>query len=180
MLAPEIVDEVRRLLGEGKFPQRATARRLGISRGTVRAIATGKRGDREPPARANSDGNLSKPAGPPERCPGCGAMVHMPCRLCRVRGAVGKHSVRPLRPALARLDASLELELKDEHRRRYEEIYLRKLREAPPRVSSAACEEPDDDFAADDDLRNPDLDEVLDAFEFDDEPLLHVDYSQNV
>ncbi len=176
MLAPKTVDEVHRLLSEGKLSQRAIARRLGISRGTVCAMATGRRGNCESLARANGGGNSSKPADPSERCPGCGAMVYMPCRLCRARAAVAKRSARPLRPVLARLDASLEPELKDGHRKRYEEIYLRKLREAPPLVTSAVCE-PDDDFAADDELCNPGLDEVLDAFEFDDEPLLYADYS---
>ena len=178
MLAPKIVDEVLRLLREGKCSQRAIARRLGISRGTVCAIATGKRGNGESPAHADGGTNSSKPAGPPERCPGCGAMVHMPCQLCRARAAAARRSTRPLQPVFAQLDASLEPELKETHRKRYEEIHRRKLREAPPPVISAACE-PEDGFAADDDLLNPDLDEVLDAFEFDDEPLLYADYSHN-
>jgi transcriptional regulator with XRE-family HTH domain len=43
MIAPSMVDEVRRLLSEGRLSQRAIARRTGISRGTVAAIASGRR-----------------------------------------------------------------------------------------------------------------------------------------
>ena len=43
MIATTVVDEIRRMLGEGRLSQRNIARRIGVSRGTVNAIALGKR-----------------------------------------------------------------------------------------------------------------------------------------
>ncbi|MEN1680732.1 MAG: winged helix-turn-helix transcriptional regulator [Planctomycetota bacterium] len=73
------VQEVMRLLDEDQLSQRAIARQLGLSRGTVNALATGKRGShgRETPSTTEPE------AGPPARCPGCGRLVHMPCVWCR-------------------------------------------------------------------------------------------------
>ena len=83
MISPLVVDEIRRLLQQRELSQRAIAGRLGVSRGTVNAVFLGKRRDhggcgldREDPA---------VPWGPPERCPGCGGMVQMPCLVCRIR-----------------------------------------------------------------------------------------------
>ena len=39
MIATTVVDEVRRLLREGRLSQRSIALRIGVSRGTVNAIA---------------------------------------------------------------------------------------------------------------------------------------------
>jgi Helix-turn-helix len=84
MLPLAVVQEIRRLLDAGTLSQRKIAARLGVSRGTVGAIASGQRGlfGREPVA-AGPD--LYDPDQPPERCGGCGALVHMPCLLCRTR-----------------------------------------------------------------------------------------------
>ena len=83
MLAPAIVAEIRRLLGEGRLSQRAIARHLGVSRGIVHAIANGKRRERVAPGRLPP--RLLVDEGPWERCPGCGGIVQMPCLLCRMR-----------------------------------------------------------------------------------------------
>lgn len=84
MIAPSMVDEVRRLLSEGRLSQRAIARRTGISRGTVAAIASGRRPDYE--ARRRAAGiEYTPPRGKPVRCPGCGALVQMPCLACQLR-----------------------------------------------------------------------------------------------
>lgn len=83
MLPQAQVDEVRRLLAEGRVSQRRIARQLGISRSTVGLIASGRRPDRPPPVAADDDPWAD--AGPPQRCPTCGGMVYVPCRLCRVR-----------------------------------------------------------------------------------------------
>jgi hypothetical protein len=83
MLSAALVLEIRRLLDEGRLSQRAIARKLSVSRGTVGNIASGRRGlhggdeDREqigdePPAVAR-------------RCGGCGGLVYEPCLLCRAR-----------------------------------------------------------------------------------------------
>jgi hypothetical protein len=84
MIAPAVVKEIRELLSEGVLSQRKIAVRMGVSRGTVNAIAWGKRPDRGLRARPRPDGFIV-PSGPPKRCPGCGGMVKMPCLLCHVR-----------------------------------------------------------------------------------------------
>jgi hypothetical protein len=70
-------------LDEGTLSQRNIARRIGFSRGTVHAIARGKRPDY--PGGAGPSDFLPLPR-PPQRCPGCGGMVRMPCLLCYIRG----------------------------------------------------------------------------------------------
>jgi len=84
MLPLTVVQEVRRLLDEDDLSQRKIAAKLGISRGTVDAIASGRRGiyGREPD-REQSD--LPCLELTPQRCHGCGARVYMPCVLCRAR-----------------------------------------------------------------------------------------------
>jgi len=124
MLARNVVEEIRRLLEEGKLSQRKISRQLGVSRGTVGAIASGTRPDYDA-IRARDDEFL-EPSGPPERCPTCGGTVYMPCQLCRVRDLAASRP-RPL--ARVQDDDSLTLQLKDEHRRRYEEVRARRLSE---------------------------------------------------
>ena len=96
MIAVAIVDQVKDLLARGELSQRTIARRLGISRGTVHAIAAGKRSDRvgrlQPKlgdgGHESSVGLLADfivPAGLHLRCPGCGGKVQMPCLACYVR-----------------------------------------------------------------------------------------------
>ncbi len=43
MITATVVDEIRRMLREGRLSQRKIAVRIGVSRGTVNAIALGKR-----------------------------------------------------------------------------------------------------------------------------------------
>ena len=163
MIAPQLVDEVRRLLAEEMLSQRKIARHLGISRGTVGVIANGKRPDysARPPARR--DDTFAKPTGPPERCPGCGRLVHMSCLACRTQAANVHGAARPLLPAMAQLETPLGLELRDSHRERYRQIHLRKLREDRPTKAPKPYSEPPND----DELCELDPDKVLDAFELD-------------
>ncbi len=87
MLPPAVVDEIRRLLAEGRLSQRQIARRIGVSRGTVAAIASGRR--RIPAGEASGPpGGYAR--GKPVRCPGCGARVHMPCLACWLRERYGR------------------------------------------------------------------------------------------
>jgi len=88
MLSFAVVDQIKRLLDEGSLSQRRIARRLGVSRGTVNAIALGKRPDYEARRREEEDGFVA-PSGPPVRCPTCGGMVQMPCLACRIRAMKG-------------------------------------------------------------------------------------------
>jgi hypothetical protein len=84
MLPIATIHEIDRLLKAGQLSQRKIAKRLRVSRGTVQALAAGRRGlfGREP-VDALSD-SLT-PAGPPERCPHCGYLVYLPCLVCRAR-----------------------------------------------------------------------------------------------
>ncbi len=84
MLPLAVVQEIGRLLDEGQLSQRKIAAKLSVSRGTIGAIASGRRGiygkepDRDVP-------ELSCIELVPERCTGCGARVYKPCVLCRAR-----------------------------------------------------------------------------------------------
>lgn len=83
MLATALVHEIDRLLQEGKLSQRKIAARLGVSRGTVNAIASGRRGLH---GKGPQDEDPASPiASPPARCPHCGYRVYLPCIICRVR-----------------------------------------------------------------------------------------------
>jgi len=83
MISQAIVDQILRLLADGRMSQRKIARAVGVSRGTIGAIAKGHR----PRVRRVEDrwGRSIRPLGPPKRCRGCGGLVFMPCLLCRVR-----------------------------------------------------------------------------------------------
>lgn len=78
MLRRATVLEVRRLLDEGRLSQRKIALRVGVSRATVGAIASGKR------ALHGSDDPVDDDEPPRDyvRCPGCGARVLLPCVSC--------------------------------------------------------------------------------------------------
>lgn len=83
MLAPGVVAEIRGLLVGGELSQGEIARRWGVSRGTVNAIATGRRAAR--PSRSSHGEEPAFMRGPARRCPGCGGLVQMPCLACRLR-----------------------------------------------------------------------------------------------
>jgi len=103
MIAPAVVDEIKRLLESGHLSQRTIAQQLGVSRGTVNAIALGKRLDPDP----DRDAGFAAPEGPLTRCPGCGGLVLMPCLLCRVREMRNRErwpTTTPSRPAVPRRD----------------------------------------------------------------------------
>lgn len=83
MLTTALVLEVDRLLREGELSQRQIAAHLCVSRGTVSAIASGRRGlHGKEPFRTYSP---LVPTSPPTRCPHCGYRVYLPCLVCRVR-----------------------------------------------------------------------------------------------
>lgn len=101
MLAPGLVEEVKRLLATGRLSQRKIARQTGVSRATIGLIAAGKRPDYQPRPPA-WDSLFDVPQAPPRRCPGCGGLVYLPCRLCHIRAlkAADRRTRRAeLRPA---------------------------------------------------------------------------------
>lgn len=81
MLVQAQVDEIRKLLAAGGRSQREISKLTGVSRGTIGAIAAGKRRDRAPAPEEN----FSLRHGPLVRCPECGGKVYSPCILCRTR-----------------------------------------------------------------------------------------------
>jgi predicted XRE-type DNA-binding protein len=83
MIAGDVVKEIRSLLADGALSQRAIAVRLGVSRGTVCAIAQGKR-RHYPQRQLQKDMQFVSPAGRPVRCAGCGSLVQMPCLACYI------------------------------------------------------------------------------------------------
>jgi len=84
MIATTVIEEIHRMLKTRRLSQRAIAERLGVSRGSVNAVARGRRRIARVPRLRKSDG-FQPPDGFYERCPGCGGMVQMPCLLCYVR-----------------------------------------------------------------------------------------------
>ncbi len=156
MIAPSMVKQVRDLLAERKWSQRKIAKMMGVSRGTVGAIASGKRTDHDRLPRVKPD-EPDRPTGPPERCPGCGGIVYMPCRLCRVRELLKKASKTPWRGRAEKgtrfnlperpggcfaqikpgpffgSEDPLQLDLREEHRVRYEQVRARRMQEQPVR-----------------------------------------------
>jgi hypothetical protein len=84
MIATAVIEEIRELLRTRRMSQRAIAERLGVSRGTVNAIACGKRSASAVRNRRENKG-FQPPDGVFRRCPGCGGLVQMPCLLCYVR-----------------------------------------------------------------------------------------------
>jgi transcriptional regulator with XRE-family HTH domain len=122
MLATKTVAEIRRLLAERTHSQREIARLTGVSRGSVGAVALGRRRDGDERLAARDE--VIEPLGPPVRCPGCGGLVYLPCVLCRAR------SYRPKAPHVAQrrgakpLAESLSLNLRPEHHARYEEVRI--------------------------------------------------------
>jgi hypothetical protein len=75
----EVANEVKRLLAAGRLSQRKIARQVGISRGTVEKIASGRWQPKREWMR------LQVPTGPAVRCQECGAMAQMPCMACQLR-----------------------------------------------------------------------------------------------
>jgi hypothetical protein len=122
MIAPAVIAEVRRLLVETRLSRRKIAGQLGLSRGTVNAIASGRRADHAKEACEEEE----EPLGPPSRCPTCGGMVYMPCRLCRVRRiASSRPKSKPARLASEKTASDADLlrpSLRPEHQRRFEEV----------------------------------------------------------
>jgi hypothetical protein len=80
----EIIQEIDRLLRRGDMSQREIAAQVGVSRGTVSALASGRRGlhgkhaDDASPASQRSSAR-------PVRCPECGYRVYFPCLICSAR-----------------------------------------------------------------------------------------------
>lgn len=164
MLAPTLVEQVQRLLDENVLSQRRIARSLDVSRGTVARIAAGERPDYDALRRARQSQASLLPAGPLERCPGCGGMVFMPCLLCRVEAITAASPRRSRLRLRTRPAEPLGLNLKEKDRARYEEVRLRRRQAEQTELASLDARdvpEPEDDRCT------VSLAELCDALEFD-------------
>lgn len=83
MLSNHVVRQIQQLLEKGEWSQRRIADHLCVSRGSVGAIAAGKRPDYEAIKRERDKGFIA-PSGPPKRCERCGVLVCMPCLACQI------------------------------------------------------------------------------------------------
>ena len=124
MIEPWIVEEIRWLLAQKMWKYGEIARTTGVCRATVGRIARRERPyDKapEPPAEP-------EPVGPPVRCKGCGGLVYMPCILCRVRRWIARRRQAGKAQPEAGAGVVLGLDLKPEHRARYEEVRAQRNR----------------------------------------------------
>ncbi len=148
MIATAVIDEIRKLLAEGRMSQRRIAKKMGVSRGAVAGVANGQRPDYDELRRRREENQEPIPLGPLARCSTCGGMVYLPCRLCQIREQLAR---LPQRLANGRPAEPLGLDLRGEARARYEAVHLRRMRQgelceqveqAPP---DNAQDWPDDD-----------------------------------
>lgn len=93
MIETAVVSAIRDMLVQGELSQRKIARRVGVSRGTVNAIARGRRPDYAARSEQAAE-DFIPPGGLRARCPGCGGMVQMPCLACHVRAIEDRGRVR--------------------------------------------------------------------------------------
>ena len=160
MLAQETVDRIERLLAEGELSQRKIAKLVGVSRGTVGGIASGNRPDYERLKQERAD-KLPQPKGPLRRCSTCGARVQLPCMACHIRDLAENGQAADL---FTSAEGLIELELRGEHRRRYEEVVLQRL------LADVRAElDPLDLIEFDEDAPVLDPSDLFDAFETEDE-----------
>lgn len=134
MIPPPVVKEVRRLLAEGRLSQRAVAKVAGVSRGSVALIAQGRR-----PDYATRQRDDDRPSGPLRRCPGCGGMVDMPCRVCGLRVLLARARPAPT-AGWDEEPGEITLELDEDSQARYEEVRYGVCRApAPGAEEERAC-----------------------------------------
>lgn len=124
-LTVEQYDQVASLLEQGRLTQRAIGRLMGCSRGTVAAIAAGKR-KREPETRGRSSESLLEfKLGPASRCGLCGALVYGECIACHVRARLAKGPIGRAQAVGSNGCDGMGLNLPEDCQGRYEEIRYR-------------------------------------------------------
>jgi len=79
MINNAAIQKIQILLKQGKMSQRQIAKHIGVSRGTVQAVARGKR-----TLVTTKTVSWVVPTGQPKRCPQCGGHVRMPCLACQI------------------------------------------------------------------------------------------------
>jgi hypothetical protein len=128
MIDQNVIEQIERLLVENKISHRKIAKLTGISRGTIGAIALGRRQVRPKPIVA-ADEEMFDAGTPSKRCPRCGAIVRMPCRACHVKKIMDTSPTlkKMIYANRAERFVPVGLELKPVHRMRYEEVRRRRL-----------------------------------------------------
>ena len=123
MIPPHKVTEAERLLATGEYSQRDVAKMVGISRGSISAIANGTRHVSEQNPVNPHD---FKQSGPLVRCD-CGALTQMPCRTCYIKSTIKTEG----RTDLGEFpDTPIGLDLSPEQMELVEEF--RKTKDEPP------------------------------------------------
>lgn len=135
VISPARERAVGRLLRLG-VRQRTIARRIGISRGTVNAIALGhRRPDKSQHAAMRRPACEEVPPRPGSRCPVCGIEGPVPCVACaareqkRRRGPAQRR--REMVADLLRYGPVVGLDLRPAERARYEQIRGRRAETTP-------------------------------------------------
>lgn len=121
MLTQAQIKQVREFLADKALSQRKIATITRVSRGTVAAIARGKRPDYNRSGPPAGEDRLC--TGPTARCPECGGKVITPCKACRLRLILALSTPEPTQDPES--DVELALDLKGEIRARYEAISFR-------------------------------------------------------
>jgi hypothetical protein len=101
MIAPDVITQIERFLEQGELSHRRIAAQLGVSRGTVNAVASGQRAERNARRAAHHD-DFEPPRGLPRRCPSCGRLVQMPCLACRLQSLAARRPSPSDNPRLPR------------------------------------------------------------------------------
>lgn len=86
MLEKDLIHHAQEMLLDGRLSYRKIAEQLGVSRSSIAKIAAARRKTIVVPKPLQiSEDSWYQDEGQFTRCPGCGGMVHLPCRLCDVR-----------------------------------------------------------------------------------------------
>ena len=83
MIKNDIIRKILYLVKQEKMSQRQIAKRLGVSRGTVQAVAHGRRSEHISSAM-KAVATWIVPSGKPKRCHKCGSWVKIPCLACQL------------------------------------------------------------------------------------------------
>jgi hypothetical protein len=139
VLDDETEAAIEAALGANHRSRRGIARDQGVARGTVDAIANGRRpADLARQRRRERQPSYRVPKSP-MRCPGCGRLIEMPCPACRDEIAVkGRRG-----PGLP--EEPLTIALRNEDERRYLELRRRREQEFLDRVFDAASDRATDE-----------------------------------
>lgn len=125
-LTVEQYDQIVYLLMEGRLSQRGIGCLMGCNRGTVGAIALGRRKrEMRPGGRSSSEALLEFEPGPAFRCSGCGALVYGDCVACHVHDRLAEGPVSHAEAVNSNGCDGLGLNLDGDCRERYEKIRYR-------------------------------------------------------